>query len=382
MSYSPDGKKLVMSAVKNGQTDLFQYNVLSSNVKQLTNDIYDDKDPIYLAQNKVLFSSNRYDDTLRLVQRTEPVASTYDLFSMKLNRGENTLDRVTNTPDFNEFQPLYYDSANFVYLLDKEETIQRQIAYFDSVISHIDTVFHYRHITVSEEMAGYSRNIKEHHFAPSKNKMTQLFFKDGEYFISIENIIEEDEETFDNGGNRINMDESKVGENTVERLDNTRVVYQVYPIVEHQLPETDYNKYKFNFEESNKEVEKTELITTDETADSITVKKQPVNQSSIDLVSTPKFRLPAVTPYTTKFSAIDVHSEFNFNYTSQIYQRYLGGLGYMNTKIAMENYAIMSDMFNDYEIMGGIRISLDWSVKEYYLKYTNRSKRLNKEYIF
>lgn len=382
MSYSPDGKKLIMSAVKDGQTDLFEYNVLSSNVKQLTDDIYDDKDPVYLNQNKVLFSSNRYDDTLRLVQRTEPVASNYDLYSLKIRRGGNTLDRVTNTPDFNEFQPLNYDSTNFVYLIDKGETIQRQIAYFDSVISHIDTVFHYRNITVSEEMDGYSRNIKEHHFAPLQNKMTQLFFKDGAYFISIENITKDDKETLDNDNNTLNTDEAKIADETIDRSDSPRVAYQLYPILSHKLPETDYNDYQFEFEEGKGKIEKSKSTTIAQPSDTVTVEKQDVSPFDNESVFVPEFRLPSTTPYTVKFSAIDVHSEFNFNYTSQMYQRYLGNLGYMNTKIAMENYAIMSDMFNDYEIMGGIRISLDWSVKEYYLKYTNRSKRLNKEYIF
>ena len=42
MSYNNTGKKLILSAVKKGQTDLFIYSVIGNNQKQLTNDIFDD----------------------------------------------------------------------------------------------------------------------------------------------------------------------------------------------------------------------------------------------------------------------------------------------------------------------------------------------------
>ncbi|MBT6746426.1 MAG: hypothetical protein HOB26_07720, partial [Flavobacteriales bacterium] len=188
MVYSPDGKSMVLSAVRNGQTDLYQYNVVSNFQKQLTNDIYDDINPAYLSPSRVIFSSNRYEDTLRIEGRIEPVAATYDLFSLNILSRENVLKRVTNTPLINETKPLRKDTTHFVYLSDEAQTVGRHIAYFDSVISHIDTAFHYRYVTVSNPMSSYSRNIIEHHFASDKDLMVQLFFKEGKYYLSFESI--------------------------------------------------------------------------------------------------------------------------------------------------------------------------------------------------
>ena len=55
-----------MSACNNGQTDLFEYAVLGNSQTQLTNDSYDDLFPKYLTQNKILFSSNRTNQKIKL----------------------------------------------------------------------------------------------------------------------------------------------------------------------------------------------------------------------------------------------------------------------------------------------------------------------------
>ena len=59
-SYSNDGRQFVFSGVKNGQSDIFIYNLASNAVLQITNDIYDDFSPIFFDNNsKIIFSSNR-----------------------------------------------------------------------------------------------------------------------------------------------------------------------------------------------------------------------------------------------------------------------------------------------------------------------------------
>src|SRR5690606_35806925 len=52
MSYSEDGSQLVMSAVTDGQTDLYLLQSNGKLVGQLTNDIYDDIHPVFLKGTK------------------------------------------------------------------------------------------------------------------------------------------------------------------------------------------------------------------------------------------------------------------------------------------------------------------------------------------
>ncbi len=59
-SYSDDGRFLVMSAVQNGQSDIFVFNIAASSFNKITNDIYSDLNPRFINKSsKLFFQSNR-----------------------------------------------------------------------------------------------------------------------------------------------------------------------------------------------------------------------------------------------------------------------------------------------------------------------------------
>ncbi|MBK8882880.1 MAG: hypothetical protein IPN67_10980 [Bacteroidales bacterium] len=66
-SYSPEGSRLIMSAVKDGTTDLYIHTISSGTNEQITRDIPDDLHPSFIkdSQDEILFTSNRVSDTLR-----------------------------------------------------------------------------------------------------------------------------------------------------------------------------------------------------------------------------------------------------------------------------------------------------------------------------
>ena len=62
MKYMLDSRTLLFSAVKNGHSDIYTYDIENEKVKQVTNDVYDDLDPSFVAfpnKNGIIFSSNR-----------------------------------------------------------------------------------------------------------------------------------------------------------------------------------------------------------------------------------------------------------------------------------------------------------------------------------
>src|SRR5205085_1117917 len=62
MKYMLDSRTLLFSAVKNGHSDIYTYDIENDKAKQVTNDVYDDLDPSFVSfPNKtgIIFSSNR-----------------------------------------------------------------------------------------------------------------------------------------------------------------------------------------------------------------------------------------------------------------------------------------------------------------------------------
>ncbi len=138
-SFSPDGNKLVFSAVdQKGFRDLFELDINSGEELRLTNDYYSDSDPVYGADNStVIFSSDR---------TSGKYSRKTNLFEIVINSGN--ISYITNL-QYNCEQPfldrkngkLYFltdlDSVKNLFSLDYKNidrtTIVRETGYISSI---------------------------------------------------------------------------------------------------------------------------------------------------------------------------------------------------------------------------------------------------------
>lgn len=112
--FSPNETDMVLSGIKNGQSDIFTYNVKTNQAKQITKDLYDDFAPNYSPSGeKIIFSSNRLNDTLRSdYGKYSTITTNYNLFEFS---GSKILKRVTSN-SYTESQP-QYKTENSIYFL-------------------------------------------------------------------------------------------------------------------------------------------------------------------------------------------------------------------------------------------------------------------------
>jgi len=119
-SFSSNGRLLAVSAVVDGQNDLFLLSTLRDRTKRLTNDIYDDISPVFLPNsNTIVFSSNRKTDTLQLDADLTDVTNNYNLFSYNLDTTETVVGRITNTVS-RDFHPVPASDGRIMYLSDQK----------------------------------------------------------------------------------------------------------------------------------------------------------------------------------------------------------------------------------------------------------------------
>jgi WD40 repeat protein len=119
--FSGNGRLIIMSADFEGKSDLFLLSTRRDRVKRLTNDLFDDLDPAFIPNsNRVVFSSNRTNDTLRSVSKPEfqQLSNNYNLFIYDLDSTNLRLTRVTNTVS-KDIMPVAIDENNFLYLTDQ-----------------------------------------------------------------------------------------------------------------------------------------------------------------------------------------------------------------------------------------------------------------------
>ena len=135
-----DSKTLVMSALQNGQSDIYLYTIASTTTRKLTNDYYDDLYPAYISADSmhgIMFSSNREDDTL-VEKRYESqiMNKQLDLFFYDLDANQDILYRITNTPYANETYPQNFNENEYCFLSDANGVRNRYTGHFEKVFDH------------------------------------------------------------------------------------------------------------------------------------------------------------------------------------------------------------------------------------------------------
>ena len=117
LSYSADGKSLVFSGVRDGQNDLYLLRA-GGRVEQLTNDLFDDAQPVFLPGGQgIVFSSNRYLDSAGVTRPATyaNVVNNYDLFVRYLDGRARPLEALVSTIS-NETRPRALSDDEIVYL--------------------------------------------------------------------------------------------------------------------------------------------------------------------------------------------------------------------------------------------------------------------------
>ncbi|OQX52143.1 MAG: hypothetical protein B5M53_09290 [Candidatus Cloacimonas sp. 4484_209] len=112
-SFSPDGRTIVYTAVKDGRSDICTIDIKTKKINRLTNDTFDDRDPVFSPDgNNIVFSSDRgnFSDSLWHY-------GNYALFEMK--RDGSDIEQLTDRASTLRC-PVFADSGkDIIFVSDK-----------------------------------------------------------------------------------------------------------------------------------------------------------------------------------------------------------------------------------------------------------------------
>ena len=137
---------LAISAAVKGQSDIFIYKSVNRQTERITNDFWDDLDVSVATvdgRKSLLFASNRSTDTLSF-QRLDTILpiTGFDIFLFDLESKSPELVRITNTPLFDERNPVGLDSAHFAYLSDESGVFNRQVGKLEPFVAYNQAVIY------------------------------------------------------------------------------------------------------------------------------------------------------------------------------------------------------------------------------------------------
>ena len=379
LSYSPEGSRLVFSAVKDGITDIYIHTIASGTNDQITRDVPDDLNPSFLkgSADQIIFSSNRLTDTLfNDADPFEKKATTFDLFTYDLGKRPEVLVRLTEGMYINRFNATANGKNSLVYVGNNNGIFNRYLAKFDSIISNIDTISHYRYFISSKPVTNYPQNIINQDIASNTDTYGEIYYNGGRYNLSSGKIGESDpvqekdiivtsymKEYKRNLQKADSIDQIRKWLLETERKRRDTLTKPLYEYYAKDEP-IDYNHYIFEKEKEN-------------------YYEQLWRKDYMDIdLDTGKLKLPLIRIYETSFYNNYIASQIDFSFLTNSYQAYNGGAPYFNPGLNLLTKIGTVDLFEDYKITGGFRFAGNFDSNEYLLSAENLKGKFDKLLVF
>ncbi len=146
IKYMLNSNTLLLSAVKNGHTDIYTLELQNEKIKQITNDVYDNLDASFVAfPNKtgIIFASNRPNPAAKTGDTILPSNSKYNIFLIT-NFGDkpelNQITQLSNLKYGNARYPMQYNENHFTFVSDENGVGNRYAGFFTTKKEGLDTL--------------------------------------------------------------------------------------------------------------------------------------------------------------------------------------------------------------------------------------------------
>lgn len=420
-AYSDNGGTLVISAIRKGQSDLYLYDMKTRKERQITNDPYDDLHPVYAdGGGTILFASNRNSDSLgAAAPLTLNTSNNLDIYVYDLEKvGQpNALKRLSNTPNINETQPIEYSNKYYSYLTEYNGIVNRyatrveeqydftelqifrkdslrtidtlffeqleekgdnfeyngRIIKLDQTIEKIDTIIHTKDVVFTYPLTNYSRSILAYDVCKQTQKEYDFVLSNKRYYIYESLVQRKVEEVGAKTETYPNMYRLKTGFAT-KPFTIGQAVFKPrnFPTNIITSKSTEPEKIKDTLPiESFFFVNDFPPVTNPLPEVKATVKAAPTPSAKYLKVSSPRY-------YNITYFPDKLYTQLDNSIINSYYQPITpGGENLLNTGLnSMFKYGLI-DLFEDYRIVGGFRIPLNFSGADYFVTYESLKRRLD-----
>lgn len=146
VKYMSDNNTLLLSAVKNGHTDIYTLDIRTGKAKQITNDVYDNLDATFVAfPNKtgIIYASNRPSADATTSDTVLPSLNRFNIFLITNFGDKPELNQITQLTDLkygNARYPMQYNVNHFTFVSDENGIKNRYAGFFTSKKEGLDTM--------------------------------------------------------------------------------------------------------------------------------------------------------------------------------------------------------------------------------------------------
>ena len=342
-SHAHKERKIVLAATRFGKPDIYIYNLFSNTLEQITDDDFTDLSPVFTYDDRqVVFSSNRGG------------GRHFSLYAYDYLNRDNQLRNITPQQISNSILPKSFAGNRLFYLNDSSGYYNLYEIKFDSTVSHVDTIVHYRYSAVSKALTGYTTSIIDYSFNP-RDKQLVMLLPDGQgqkFHTSYYQPAKAPAEI------------TQFSPYAQQRLLKKRKEETAVPekTTEHRFK----NSYRIHRQKAAATADSEALLASE----ALLVAKK-------DTILRP-------WNYNVELFIDQLTSQVDFSYLNYSYQPFTGGGSavYLNSGFNMFLGSTMSDLMEDYKIDIGVKLNTSFINNEYVIRFRDLSRRVDKSLTF
>jgi hypothetical protein len=404
-----DQNSLVLSAVKNGHSDIYTYKIEEQKATQITNDIYDDLNPTFVSfPNRVgiIFSSNRPGNDAPNADTVLPSKYRFNIYIVDIfnNTPSKQISQLTNSKFGNAKFPMQYNTNHFTYITDENGVENRWAGFFSTQRNGLDTLYYvgdellrnpapkeldstltawqkqepdsvsyfqvFKDSTYTFPITNYQSSLLETRIAGNNGQVSETR-REGDYKFLYKLKINEDALTRRNVNPRPTeymkslMGIKKAAEGKPIKGKQLPAATKATPIADTVKPKATKDFFQNDFANEPQDSATEALVKL--------TKQAPKKESYLN--NTKLFK------YSMHFSSDYVLAGVTNNILVNRYQQYGGGNGPIQlnngTDLNFTFRAGTSDLMEDYKFIGGVRFGSNLSDKDVYFTFQNYKRRID-----
>jgi len=378
MSFMEDDTKLVFSAVKKSQTDLYEFAIRRAKITPITNDAWDDMQPWFVSggsRRGILFLSNRPLPNLNVpIKVNELPTGAMNLFFYDTKTQRKELLQGSHFTKGTITQPIQYGSDNFAFLSDVNGIMNKYVVLFGRDKDNQDSAY-------AVPITNYSQSIISHQYNPASNQVADVVQVGDQYKVYFKPLelpgVDVKEKVLQPASlsvaNEVNIAPIAENNNTILQPDPANSsILQSGNVFQSEFAVDAATKADSNGMASADTMQEASVIAED---------PYPVNELDSILIDSTYFKMKA-QPYRLSFKpdffTVRVDNSILFNKYQSV--ETIQGLPTQNLSGMVT--VSLEDVLENHRLTGGFKLPINFSGSTYFLQYENVTRRWDWKVLF
>lgn len=361
MTFNEDDDKIVFSAIKKSQTDLYEFTIRGSRMTNITNDAWDDLQPWFVSggsRRGILFLSNRPKPNMNVpLAVNELPTGPMNVFFYNTKTKRKELLQMSHVTTGNVSQPIQYGSDNYAFLYDGNGINNQYVVQMKRNSSNMDTAF-------PIAVTNYSNNIIAHQYNPASKQTAHVVQVGGKYKVYWQPLQLPGKNTEPK-----TLTPTILSTTELSRKGSTASGGNNQP---EEATLKGGNAFQSEFKNDNTA---TTTVATDNTnAINITTDPDADEEGGVDSAYVKMKPQPYKLSFKPDFFSIKIDNTILFNRYQSVSQN---GGKYVNPSLGAMLTMSIDDLLENYRLTGGFRLPINFQGLLYFIQYENFKKRVD-----